>query len=78
MFPHPDTVCVLSTMEHRRALAGAARARRAAEVRSSAGPCSVLAGARRRLTRALVVGWSGRRATGAATGSAASAVPVAH
>ena len=49
MFPHPDTICVLSTMEHRLALAGAARARRSGEaVTRSAGP-ELLGMARERL-----------------------------
>ena len=55
MLPHPDTVGVLAAMDHRQALAAAARARRSDELRLSADARAVLTGARRSVARARVV-----------------------
>ena len=55
MFPHPDTICVLAAIEHREALAGAVRARLAAQPRPGVDRRpSLAAEARRRLGVALI------------------------
>ena len=79
MLPHPDTVSVLAAMDHRQALATAARVRRTAETHTSADTSSLLARARCYLVPALaVLGWSRRVSIGPAAVDVIPAVPPAH